>query len=187
MLNAVFVGNGTIERDQSHIVQSADIVIRSQHCANYQGRAGNKTDILCVRPSNEPFGAETAAEKRIPQDAAKSCSHLIMCSRTPNPNIALLLKNYPTLQQTPMFSLTEDATRELLRHRGARVRRNDNQLNPTMGMCLLHYFITKELYRWVDLTCIGFAWDFKRHDDHDGDMEMTIQREWMREGWFEFK
>ena len=185
-MNIVFVGNGVMTHDLSHIVDAADIVIRSQHCANYLGMAGTKTNILCIRPSNEPFGTETATELRIPKQAALHCKHLLMCHRNPRPDVALLLRNYPQLRHVSMTTFSEEPTRKLLVGLGANIKRDDGQLNPTMGMVLLHQFVERKLYRTMNLCCVGFSWGYSHYDDHDADIEQMIQRGWEQKGFMRF-
>ena len=69
-MQVVFVGNGTMTIDYHELVDNADLVIRSQKCENYRGFAGTKTDILCVRPCDVPFGRMLAAHRMIPVQPA---------------------------------------------------------------------------------------------------------------------
>ena len=184
-MNMVFVGNGVMKSNLSHIVNAADFVIRSQRCHYLGDLSGSKTDMLCVRPSNEPFGVETAQNKRIPENAVTTCKCLFSAYRRPHPSFELLFKNYPSLARKPRIVVSETPTRQLLEEHGARTTRRDGQLNPTMGMCLLHHFIMRELWRWIRLSCIGFAWQYG-YDDHDQDTERLIQQAWAKKGFMEF-
>lgn len=185
MLNVVFVGNGTMQTDYSDVVNSADMVIRSQGCVNYGVFAGTKTDVLCVRPSNEPFGEGMARNKDVHAYAAQDCRYVISAHRSPHPSYELLFEGYPYLRHHPMCLINEEPTRQLLLRRGATVSRDDGQLNPTMGMCLLHSFMEHQLYFSVDLTCVGFAWRYG-WDDHDQNIERKIQLEWAEQGHMRF-
>jgi hypothetical protein len=183
--NMVFVGNGEMKTDYSELVDGANLVVRSQHCENYGGFAGTKTDVLCVRPSNEPFGKDVARERKIPQQVVDDCSVLFMAYRNPRPNLELLYKNYPRLRNLPLLSVNEYPTQQLLLEHGATTKRKDKQLNPTMGMCLLHHFVDWWKPLQFGLTCVGFAWNYG-YDDHDDDVERTIQQNWAAEGLMEF-
>jgi hypothetical protein len=183
--DVVFVGNGKMTTDYSDLVDSSDIIIRSQTCKNYGGLAGSGTDILCVRPSNEPFGKEVARDKKIPQGVANECTALFMAHRYPRQNLELLYKHYPRLRHLPLMCVNEESTRQLLLQHGATTKRTDNQVNPTMGMCLLHHFIEWRRPLQLSLTCVGFAWDYG-YDDHDDNTERTIQQDWANAGLMEF-
>ena len=183
----VFVGNGKMTSNLSNYIDNSFCVIRSQRCGpEYNRKAGSKTDVLCVRPSNEPYGKETAQKKLIPTQAADDCSCLFMCVRGKDPQTAVLFANYPVLKHKPMLTLNEEPARALLIKRGAVTHKQHKSINPTLGLVLLQFAVERKFYEFHKIVCVGFAWDFGKYKEHKPDTEQLIEQEWANQGFLEF-
>lgn len=181
----VFVGNGAMSRNLGDYINAATCVVRSQRCGpNFGKRSGSKTDVLCVRPSNEPWGRETAEDRLIPQKAAKECILSMLIWRHENPQTKILLRHYPSLQNKPMLMLNEEPARQLLL--GRIHKEGNDEVNPTLGMVFLKYMIDRQMYKQFDIQCAGFGWHYGPYKEHWATIEKQIHEEWASQGFLEF-
>jgi len=165
------VGSAAIEKDESSLIDSCDLVVRFNNCKVYGGHSGKKLDILCLNVGGAPacqMVAETTVLKSsfysliseiwIPIQT-KVCQAHMMGWNLSDPRIdasdlsdeiieSNKLGHLPTVRFSTEFNIR---VFEMLR------KRDGNFVSPSTGFLAIQYVVDESRFAEWDKLIFGFA------------------------------
>lgn len=165
------VGNAPIDTDMSENIDSADMVVRMNLCASFNGNTGSKTDIIALTNTGEPAIGFTRNQTESFWQASRASRTVLLCRSALGSFLnrtvyhrgemapcfvdhSSLLKRHYKLRQKAVLnaSFSDDISLSSL----LKPLQPEPFLMPSTGACVVNYFLRRKQPSDV-LRIFGFA------------------------------
>lgn len=171
MKKIAIIGNGDINNDCSHIIDSCDFVLRFNLCRNYGGTSGNKIDTLCLVNTGRP-GKNFAKHQQVRGQRFALQASRILFSRPKNTilkNSALKLTNNKSYIDYSNKIITENqlknkdieyVSKELSASLWEKLLQfgKPEGPQPSSGICAIEHIVSNQTFKNHKIFFTGFSW-----------------------------